>query len=270
MINNLKSISDGNVQTIDNEEQIADKKLAIEVWERDIYQKKRVNMDVQVEIQNVLYEIDAKEKLIAERELRIQELRQELEDAKRQKKEFEDESAECDERIATLEHQLNNLESEKAKLIAEELERRRLEEEARKNQPKPPKGKYSAAKGDRVDELMAQYINQFELDVPLQRIGDGQYMFGSRKIFAKIMNDKLVVRVGGGYMRIDEFLATYGQQELDKLQAQLANNPGASFQAMQSPNRKSSAAMWSKTGRQSPPRGSPTAGAAGRGSPNAN
>jgi len=88
MINNLKSISDGNVQTIDNEEQIADKKLAIEVWERDIYQKKRVNMDVQVEIQNVLYEIDAKEKLIAERELRIQELRQELEDAKRQKKEF--------------------------------------------------------------------------------------------------------------------------------------------------------------------------------------
>jgi hypothetical protein len=71
MINNLKSISDGNVQTIDNEEQIADKKLAIEVWERDIYQKKRVNMDVQVEIQNVLYEIDAKEKQIAERELRI-------------------------------------------------------------------------------------------------------------------------------------------------------------------------------------------------------
>jgi hypothetical protein len=50
MINNLKSISDGNVQTIDNEEQIASKKLAIEVWERDIYQKKRVNMDVQVEI----------------------------------------------------------------------------------------------------------------------------------------------------------------------------------------------------------------------------
>jgi hypothetical protein len=51
------------------------------------------------------------------------------------------------------------LESEKAKLIAEELERRRLEEEARKHQPKPPKGRYTAAKGDRVDELMAQYIN---------------------------------------------------------------------------------------------------------------
>jgi len=67
---------------------------------------------------------------------------------------------------------------------------------------------------------MAHYINNFDLDVPMQRVGDGQYMFGSRKIFAKIMNDKLVVRVGGGYMLIDEFLATYGQQELDKLHMQ--------------------------------------------------
>ena len=45
-------------------------------------------------------------------------------------------------------------------------------------------------------------------------------MFGSKKIFAKIMNDKLVIRVGGGFMLIDEFLATYAQQEYDKL------NPG--------------------------------------------
>lgn len=125
-----------------------------------------------------------------------------------------------------MEHQLNNLESEKARLVAEEIERRRLEEEERRNAPKPPKGNYNYLKGDRVDELIAQYINGFDLDVPLVRLGDGQYMFGSRKIYAKIMNDKLVVRVGGGYMRIDEFLATYGQQELDKLQAQLARGDG--------------------------------------------
>jgi len=41
-------------------------------------------------------------------------------------------------------------------------------------------------------------------------MGEGSYMFGSRKIFAKIMNDKLVIRVGGGFMLIDEFLFTYG------------------------------------------------------------
>ena len=41
-------------------------------------------------------------------------------------------------------------------------------------------------------------------------------MFGTRKIFAKIINGKLVIRVGGGYMGIDEFMKHYGQQELDK------------------------------------------------------
>jgi hypothetical protein len=41
-------------------------------------------------------------------------------------------------------------------------------------------------------------------------------MFGSKKIFAKIMNGKLVIRVGGGYMLIDEFLRNYAQIERDK------------------------------------------------------
>lgn len=46
MIKNLKAISEGNEKYVQNEERIADQKLAIEVWDRDIYQKKRVNMDV--------------------------------------------------------------------------------------------------------------------------------------------------------------------------------------------------------------------------------
>ena len=38
-------------------------------------------------------------------------------------------------------------------------------------------------------------------------------MFGEKKIFAKIINGKLVIRVGGGYMNIDEFMKHYGMQE---------------------------------------------------------
>ena len=34
-------------------------------------------------------------------------------------------------------------------------------------------------------------------------------MWGPKKIFAKIMNGKLIIRVGGGYMLIDEFLRHY-------------------------------------------------------------
>lgn len=66
---------------------------------------------------------------------------------------------------------------EKARLLAEEEERRRREEEEMRARPKE-RLKYQPVKGDKVDEKMAVYINNFDLDVPLQRLGDGQYIFG--------------------------------------------------------------------------------------------
>ena len=43
-------------------------------------------------------------------------------------------------------------------------------------------------------------------------------MFGEKKIFAKIVNGKLIIRVGGGYMNIDEFMQHYGMMELARQQ----------------------------------------------------
>lgn len=43
-------------------------------------------------------------------------------------------------------------------------------------------------------------------------------MFGSKKIYAKVMNKRLVVRVGGGYMDMAEFITTYAESERLKLQ----------------------------------------------------
>ena len=166
--------------------------------------------------------------------MQIEVLQGELNDAMNEKNEF---TKDCDEKIARiveLEAELESLVGEQDRLRREEEERRRREEEDRKNRTAPIKVKYIPVKGDRVDELMAAYMNNFELDVPIQRLGEGNYMFGSRKIYAKIMNDKLVIRVGGGYMLIDEFLATYGQQELDKMMA-MQNNTGYNALAMGSP-----------------------------------
>lgn len=64
--------------------------------------------------------------------------------------------------------------------------------------------------------MMAKYLNECPYYVPVKRLGEGQYMYGSKKIFAKIMNGKLIIRVGGGYMLIDEFLKNYAEQERDK------------------------------------------------------
>ena len=41
-------------------------------------------------------------------------------------------------------------------------------------------------------------------------------MFGTRKIFAKVLNGRLVIRVGGGFMVIEEFISAYAEQEMRK------------------------------------------------------
>jgi hypothetical protein len=63
--------------------------------------------------------------------------------------------------------------------------------------------------------MLAEYIPGCR--VPIKKLYEGYYLFGTKKIYAKIMNGKLVIRVGGGYMIIEEFIATYEEPELLKL-----------------------------------------------------
>ena len=51
--------------------------------------------------------------------------------------------------------------------------------------------------------MLADFLNSYGCPVPITRIGGGFYMFGTRKIYAKIINGRLVIRVGGGYMNIE-------------------------------------------------------------------
>ena len=66
--------------------------------------------------------------------------------------------------------------------------------------------------------MLTSYINAANCPVPLRKIGGGQYWFGTKKIYAKILNGKLVIRVGGGFMIIEEFVATYADNELKRMQ----------------------------------------------------
>jgi hypothetical protein len=65
--------------------------------------------------------------------------------------------------------------------------------------------------------MIGQYIYQANCPVPIKKLGNGYYIFGTRKIYAKILNGKLVIRVGGGFMIIEEFINTYAEQELNKI-----------------------------------------------------
>ena len=57
---------------------------------------------------------------------------------------------------------------------------------------------------------MANYINNAHDNnaLPIKRVSAGIYLIGSRKVTAKIMAGKLVVRVGGGYTSVEEYVQT--------------------------------------------------------------
>ena len=77
----------------------------------------------------------------------------------------------------------------------------------------PPKKSYKAAKNDEVDQMLGEWINTHGCEIEIKRLGGGFYMFGEKKIFAKIVNGKLIIRVGGGFMNIDEFMKHYDMME---------------------------------------------------------
>lgn len=54
------------------------------------------------------------------------------------------------------------------------------------------------------------------MHLPAKRLGGGYYTLGSKKIYCKILNNRLVVRVGGGYMAIEQFVEQYGKGEAEK------------------------------------------------------
>lgn len=56
--------------------------------------------------------------------------------------------------------------------------------------------------GDMLDEMMSNELHARNCQVPLQRLGEGWYLFGTRRIFARIVMGKLTVRVGGGWMSV--------------------------------------------------------------------
>jgi len=76
---------------------------------------------------------------------------------------------------------------------------------------------YKPVRGDVVDEMFAGFLNKAKIAIDVQRISASNYMFGTKKILAKIINGNLVIRVGGGYMNAEEFIEQYGKIEMMKI-----------------------------------------------------
>jgi len=69
---------------------------------------------------------------------------------------------------------------------------------------------YIPVKDDLIDRRLAEYINNYpdraKLKIMFMRESEGVYEFGSKRVYVKVDKDRINVRVGGGYLSIDEFL----------------------------------------------------------------
>jgi chromosome segregation ATPase len=181
------------------------------------------------DIQDILKLLSTKKGFITDQEEQIRILREELTTIISERigsgsiddviKSLDDEIARLRAEIEDLERRIVELQSQISLLDEEIDELNRLLKERldriKQLQSMLKGNKYVVAKGDLVDEMLAKYIQN--CPVPVKRLGGGFYLFGLKKIFAKIMNGKLVIRVGGGYMIIEKFIETYADQELTKL-----------------------------------------------------
>jgi chromosome segregation ATPase len=80
---------------------------------------------------------------------------------------------------------------------------------------------YIPVREDPIDKKLAEYINNYpdrsKLKIMFMRESSGIYQFGSRKIYVRVEKDRIIIRVGGGYLTIDEFLDIYTPIELEKV-----------------------------------------------------
>ena len=81
---------------------------------------------------------------------------------------------------------------------------------------------YIPAKDCPVDMKLAEYINNYpdrqKLKIMFMRESTGVYVFGSKRVMVKVERDKIQIKVGGGYLSIDEFLDRYTPEELARLE----------------------------------------------------
>ena len=77
---------------------------------------------------------------------------------------------------------------------------------------------YKSVAGDSVDKMIEDVVKAQNIKLPIHRVGPSKYLYGSNLISAKIVNAKLMVRVGGGYMKFEEFHRTHEEKEIQHLE----------------------------------------------------
>ena len=77
---------------------------------------------------------------------------------------------------------------------------------------------YEPVANDPIDMALADFLNTLDnpVPVPFTREEEGIYLFGTKRIFVKLEQGRIIIRVGGGFMQVSEFIDVYTSTEIDK------------------------------------------------------
>ena len=73
-----------------------------------------------------------------------------------------------------------------------------------RHKPSPPKN------ADDVDRMIYEFVEKRAPGLRFEKVSPNNYSFGTKKIYAKITNGVLLIRVGGGFMDMESFFKQYG------------------------------------------------------------
>ena len=85
---------------------------------------------------------------------------------------------------------------------------------------------YVPIDNDPVDIALAEFLNSCDqpVSIPFTRENEGIYTFGTKKVFLKLENGKVKIRVGGGFTQIEEFIEIYAPIELERQEEAIESN----------------------------------------------
>lgn len=124
-----------------------------------------------------------------------------------------------------------------------------IEEKTTTHHLKSRRSLYRPVTNDPIDVALSDYVNTASSPekITFSREKQGLYTFGTKRVFVKLEQGKVIVRVGGGFLKIEDFIDMYAPTELVRCQNRQRGHAVGSLHV-----KFTSALLTSSRGHQSP------------------
>lgn len=77
---------------------------------------------------------------------------------------------------------------------------------------------FKGSKKDELDQAINKALSKIHVKVPFMRIKKSKYLIGSTSCMARITNNYVMLRVGGGWEKLESYILRHEEEHKDKLQ----------------------------------------------------